>query len=59
MGKKNKWEIIFCVTKWGNKEIKNRARFQGLQIRARRITNRGSFWDLKSGQKDYKSWRDF
>ena len=25
--KTNKWEIIFCVTKWGNKEIKNRARF--------------------------------
>ena len=30
-----------------------------LQIGAREITNTGSFRDFKSGQRDYKSVRDF
>ena len=31
----------------------------GLQIGARRITNRGSLRNFKSGQKDYKSEQGF
>ena len=50
-----KLAYILEVTKWGNKGIKNRGRFQGLQIGARRIVNRGSLRDLKLEQKDYKS----
>ena len=60
MGKTEKWENIFWVTKPGNKGITNRGRFSGLQIREWGITNRGSFWDFKSGKKNYKSGqRDF
>ena len=60
MGKTEKWENIFWVTKRGNKGITNRGRFSGLQIREWGITNRGSFWDFKSGKKNYKSGqRDF
>ena len=40
---------IFLKTKRGYKRITNRGRFQGLQIRARKITNY-SFKDFKSGQ---------
>ena len=50
---------ILGITKWGNKRITNRGRFQGLQTRARGITNRGSLRDFKSGQKDYKSGQIF
>ena len=42
---------ILGITKWGNKEIANRGKVQGLQIRERMITNRGSFTDFKSGKK--------
>ena len=37
----------------------NRGRFQGLQIRARKITNRGSLRDFKLRKKDYKSGQRF
>ena len=50
---------IFLVTKRGNKGITNWGRFQGLQIRARGITNRGSLRNCKLGQKDYKSGNGF
>ena len=51
---------ILGITKPGNKEITNRGRFQGLQIRARGITNRGSLRYFTSRQKDHKSEeRDF
>ena len=39
--------------------ITNQSRFQGLQIGARRNTNRDSFRDFKSGQKDYKLGQGF
>ena len=42
---------ILGITKWGNKEIANRGKVQGLQIGERVITNRGSFTDFKSGKK--------
>ena len=42
---------ILGITKRGNKSITNRDRFQGLQIEARGITNRGSLRDFKSGEK--------
>ena len=45
-GKKRKSEKKFWVTKRG---------ITGLQIGARGITNRDSFRDFKSGQKDDKS----
>ena len=41
---------IFLKTKRGYKRITNRDRFEGLQIRARKITNWDSFKDFKSGQ---------
>ena len=41
------------------KRVNNRGRFQGLQIGTSWITNRGSFRDFKSGQKDYKSGQGF
>ena len=44
--KKRKSEKIFWITKRG---------IMGLQIGARGITNRDSFRDFKSGQKDDKS----
>ena len=55
-----KWEKTkkgktFLGYKTGNQGITNRGRSQGLQIVARGITNRGSFWDFKSKQKEYKS----
>ena len=59
IGKNEKVEKIFLVTKRGNKGITNRARFQQLQIRARRSTNMGNFRNFKSGQKDYKSGQGF
>ena len=46
-----KWKTIFRVTKRGNKGISNWRRFQGLQIGAREITNRGSLNHFKSGQE--------
>ena len=52
MGKNEKQENIFWVTKRGNKGIKNRSR-------VREVTNRDSFRDFKSGQKDYKSGQGF
>ena len=47
--------IYFRNYKRSNKGIKNRARFQGLQIEAKGITNRGSLKDFKSKQIHYKS----
>ena len=44
--KRKKWEKIFWV-------------IRGLQTEARGITNRDSFRDFKSGQKDYKSGQGF
>ena len=46
------------ITRRGNKGISNPARFKGLQIGARRITNDVSSRDLKWGQKDYKSGQE-
>ena len=43
---------ILEITTRSKKEITNRSRFKGLQIRARGITNRSSLRDFKSGQKD-------
>ena len=45
---------VLGITKRGNKGITILGRFYGLQIRVRRITNRGSLRDFQSGQKDYK-----
>ena len=45
---------VLGITKRGNKGITNLVRFYGLQIRVRRITDRGSLRDFQSGQKDYK-----
>ena len=42
---------ILGITKRGNKEITNRGRFQGLQIGARGITNKGSLRDFKMEQE--------
>ena len=50
---------LLGITKRGNKGITNRGRFQGLQIRARKITNRGSLRDFKLRKKDYKSGQRF
>ena len=50
MGKNEKQENIFWVTKRGN--IKNRSRI-------REITNRDSFRDFTLSQKDYKSGQGF
>ena len=47
------------VKKRGNKGITNWSRFQGLQIEARGITNRGILGDLKSVRKDYKQGQGF
>ena len=44
------WEKTVSVTKRGN-----RGKFYGLQTEASEITIRGSFRNLNSGQKDYKS----
>ena len=59
MGKNEKLKNIFWFTKRGNKGITNWGRIQGLYIGAIRITNRGSFNDFKSGQKDCKSRQGF
>ena len=50
---------ISRIKKRGNKGITNWGRFQGQQIGARGITNRGSLKDLKSVQKDYKFGQGF
>ena len=50
---------ILGITKRDNKGITNQGKFQGLQIRARGIIDRGSLRDFKSRQKCYKSGRDF
>ena len=50
---------LFGITKRGNKGITNRGRFQGLQIRARKITSRGILRDFKLRKKDYKSGQRF
>ena len=52
--KTKKQEMIFWVIKRGSKGNTDWGRFQGLQIGARGITNRGSFRDFKLWQKDYK-----
>ena len=53
--KRKNGKIFFWVTKRGIYGITNRGKFQGLQIRARGIINRGSLRDFKSGQRDFKS----
>ena len=50
---------LLGITKRGNKGITNRGKFQGLQIRARKITNRGSLRDFKLKGKNYKSEQRF
>ena len=50
---------ILGIAKRDNKEIKNQGRFQGLQNGARGITNRGNLRDSKSGQRYFKSGRDY
>ena len=50
---------LLGITKRGNKGITNRGSFQGLQIRARKIANRGSLRDFKLRKKDYKSGQRF
>ena len=45
---------ILGIAKRSNKGITSRGRFQGLQIGARGITNRGSLRDFKSGQINFK-----
>ena len=50
---------ILGIAKRGNKEITDPGRFQGIQIRRRGITNRGSLRDFKLGQNDYKSGQEF
>ena len=53
----NKVRSYSCTnssTKMGKNEEMSK-NFSGLQNRAREITKRGSFRDLKSGQKNYKS----
>ena len=50
---------ILEIKKQGNKGITNWGRFQGLQMGARGITNRGSLKDFKSGQKECKSVQGF
>ena len=50
---------ILGIAKRDNKEIKNQGRFQGLQNGAQGITNRGSLRDSKSGQRYFKSGRDY
>ena len=57
--KLKKWEKIFWVTKQDNKGITNQGSLQGLQLRAKGITNSGSFRDFKSGKKDQKSGQRF
>ena len=57
--------VQILVPKWKKTEklkkisgLQNEA-IRGLQIGARGITNRGSFRDFKSGQKDYRSGQGF
>ena len=50
---------ILGITKWDNKGITNRGRFQGLQFVAKEIKNRGSLRDFQQGEKDYKSGQGF
>ena len=50
---------LLGITKRGNKGITNRGRCQGLQIRARKITNRGSLRNFKLREKNYKSGQRF
>ena len=50
---------ILGITKRGIKGITNRDRFQGLQIGARTIANRGSLRDFKLGKKHYKLGKRF
>ena len=50
---------ILGITKRCSKGIRNRGRFQGLQIGARETTNRGSLRDFKSGKKISNRGRDF
>ena len=50
-------DVQIPVPKW--KKTKKSKKSSGLQIGARGITNRGSFRDFKSWQKDYKWGQGF
>ena len=52
-------EYILEISKQHNEGMTNPGRFQGLQIGARGIKNKGSLRYFKSGLKDYKSRQGF